>query len=40
MHPGYIAASLWIFANQALPDWLFHQPFWLAAIQQMTGHPA
>jgi hypothetical protein len=40
LHSAYIAAALWIFANQALADWLFHQPFWLAAMKQMTGHPA
>ncbi|MBV9883496.1 MAG: hypothetical protein JO276_10850 [Sphingomonadaceae bacterium] len=39
LHPAYVAAALWIFANQALADWLFHQPFWLAAMKQMTGHP-
>jgi hypothetical protein len=39
LHPAYIAAALWIFANQALADWLFHQPFWLAAMKEMTGHP-
>lgn len=38
LHPAYIAAALWIFANEALADWLFHQPFWLAAMKQMTGH--
>ena len=38
LHPAYVAAALWIFANQALADWLFHQPFWLAAMKQMTGH--
>ncbi|MCW3846141.1 hypothetical protein OF829_02750 [Sphingomonas sp. LB-2] len=40
LHPAYIAAALWIFANEALADWLFHQPFWLAAMKAMTGHPA
>jgi hypothetical protein len=40
LHPVYVAAALWIFANQALADWLFHQEFWLAAMKQMTGHPA
>jgi hypothetical protein len=39
LHPAYVAAALWIFANQALADWLFHQPFWLTAMKQMTGHP-
>ena len=39
LHPAYIAAALWIFANEALADWLFHQPFWLTAMKQMTGHP-
>jgi uncharacterized membrane protein YozB (DUF420 family) len=39
LHPAYVAAALWIFANQALADWLFHQPFWLNAMKQMTGHP-
>ena len=38
LHPAYIAAALWIFANEALADWLFHQPFWLAAMKHMTGH--
>ena len=40
LHPAYIAAALWIFANEALADWLFHQPFWLTAMKQMTGHTA
>jgi hypothetical protein len=39
LHPAYIAAALWIFANEAVADWLFHQPFWLTAMKQMTGHP-
>lgn len=39
LHPAWIAAALWIFANQALADWLFHQPFWLTAMKEMTGHP-
>jgi hypothetical protein len=38
LHPAFVVAALWIFANQALADWLFHQPFWLAAMKQMTGH--
>lgn len=38
LHPAYVAAALWIFANEALADWLFHQPSWLAAMKQMTGH--
>jgi uncharacterized membrane protein YozB (DUF420 family) len=40
LHPAYIGAALWIFANQALADWLFHQPFWLPAMKAMTGHHA
>jgi hypothetical protein len=40
LHPAYIAAALWIFANEALADWLFHQPWWLVAMKHMTGHPA
>jgi uncharacterized membrane protein YozB (DUF420 family) len=38
LHPAYVAAALWIFANEALADWLFHQPFWLASMKAMTGH--
>jgi len=38
LHPAYIAAALWIFANELLADWLFHQPGWLAAMKAMTGH--
>lgn len=40
LHPAYVVAALWIFANEALADWLFHQPFWLAAMKAMTGHTA
>lgn len=39
LHPAYVAAALWIFANEALADWLYHQPFWLTAMKQATGHP-
>lgn len=38
LHPAYIAAAAWIFANEAVADWLFHQHFWLVAMKQMTGH--
>lgn len=38
LHPAYIAAALWIFVNEAVADWLFHQPFWLAGMKAMTGH--
>jgi uncharacterized membrane protein YozB (DUF420 family) len=38
LHPAYVAGAAWIFANQLTADWLFHQPFWLAAMKQMTGH--
>ena len=40
LHPAYIGAALWIFANEALADWLFYQPFWLAWMKTLTGHPA
>jgi hypothetical protein len=39
LHPAYIAAALWIFANEAVADWLFHQHSWLVAMKHMTGHP-
>jgi hypothetical protein len=38
LHPAYIAAALWIFANEALATWLFYQPFRLTAMKRMTGH--
>jgi hypothetical protein len=38
LHPAYAAAGIWILANEALAMWLFHQPFWLAAMKAMTGH--
>ena len=38
LHPAYVGAALWIFANQALATWLFYQPFWLASMKAMTGH--
>jgi hypothetical protein len=40
LHPAYIGAALWIFANEALATWLFYQPFWLAWMKGMTGHSA
>jgi uncharacterized membrane protein YozB (DUF420 family) len=39
LHPAYVGAALWIFANEALADWLFHEPFWLHMMKSMTGHP-
>ena len=38
LHPAYVGAALWIFANEALATWLFYQPFWLASMKAMTGH--
>jgi uncharacterized membrane protein YozB (DUF420 family) len=40
LHPAYVGAALWIFANEALADWLFYQPFWLAWMKALTGHGA
>jgi len=40
LHPAYIAAALWIFANETLATWLYYQPFWLRAVKAMTGHGA
>ena len=40
LHPAYIAAALWIFANEALATWLYYQPFWLAWVKAMSGHSA
>ena len=38
LHPAYIAAALWIFANEAMATWLFYQPFWLGWMKALTGH--
>jgi hypothetical protein len=38
LHPAYVGAALWIFANEAVAMWLFHQPFWLRAMKALTGH--
>ena len=38
LHPAYLGAAVWIFANEALATWLFYQPFWLAWARQVTGH--
>ena len=40
LHPAYVGAALWIFTNQALATWLFHQPFWLGWMKALTGHSA
>jgi len=38
LHPAYVGAALWIFANEALATWLYYQPFWLRSVKMMTGH--
>ena len=40
LHPAYVGAALWIFANEALATWLYYQPFWLRSVKMMTGHGA
>lgn len=38
LHPAYLAAFLWVLANQILAVWLNFQPFWLAWMKALTGH--
>ena len=38
LHPAYVAAAAWIFANEALATWLYYQPWWLSTVKTMTGH--
>lgn len=38
LHGAYVAAAVWIFANELLATWLFHEPFWLAWMKSLTGH--
>ncbi|WP_242154259.1 hypothetical protein [Sphingomonas sp. BAUL-RG-20F-R05-02] len=38
LHPAYIAAALWIIANEVVADWLFHQSWWLQWMKASTGH--
>ena len=38
LHPAYVGAVAWIFANEGLATWLYYQPFWLHAVKVMTGH--
>jgi len=38
LHPAYVGAALWIFANEAAATWLFYQPFWLHAMRAVTKH--
>ncbi len=38
LHPAYVGAALWIFANEGAATWLFYQPFWLSSMKAMTGH--
>lgn len=40
LHPAYIGAALWIFANEATATWLYYQPFWLHIMRAMTKHGA
>ena len=38
LHPVYIYACLWIFANEAVAGWLFYEPFWLGWMKTLTNH--
>ena len=38
LHPAYVAAALWIFANEMVAAWLYYQPFWLGWMKALTGH--
>ena len=38
LHAAYVAAFLWIFANELAADWVYHQPFYLAWAKHLTGH--
>lgn len=38
LHPAYVAAALWIFANELVADWLYHQQWWLEAMKRATRH--
>lgn len=40
LHPAYVAAAIWILANEALATWLYHQSFWLGWMKAITGHGA
>ncbi|MGZ3305805.1 MAG: hypothetical protein ACXU8U_08075, partial [Asticcacaulis sp.] len=38
LHPVYVAAALWIFANECLAAWLYYQPWWAALTTRLLGH--
>jgi uncharacterized membrane protein YozB (DUF420 family) len=38
LHPAFVGAALWIFANEAFATWLYYQPFWLHAMRAITKH--
>jgi hypothetical protein len=40
LHPAYVGAAGWIFANEAIATWLYYQAWWLSAVKAMTGHGA
>ncbi|MET0307387.1 MAG: hypothetical protein ABW023_01660 [Sphingomonas sp.] len=38
VHPAWTAAFLWVVCNEITATWLFYRPFWLRAMQALTGH--
>lgn len=38
LHPAWIAAFLWVLANEFTATWLYYQPFWLVWMKALTGH--
>ena len=38
LHPAWIAAFLWVLANEFTATWLYYQPFWLSWMRALTGH--
>lgn len=38
LHPAYVAAFVWILANEATAAWLYQQPWWAAMTTHLVGH--
>lgn len=38
LHPAYVAAFVWIMANETLAAWLYQQPWWAQVTTHLVGH--
>jgi uncharacterized membrane protein YozB (DUF420 family) len=38
LHPAYVAAFVWVLANEMTAAWMYYQPWWATATTHLLGH--